>query len=267
MPRTCARARPGIALELAGRVLIVALALAACVGLAVGLLGGGGSILTVPILTYVVGLGATSAITCALVVVGATSAVALVPHAMAGRVRWGTGLLFGPAGMAGAYVGGTIGTRLAEPVVMTLFGLMMAASAWGMLRRRRAVPPTPPPTPSLARIILLGAVVGLMTGLVGAGGGFVIVPALVLVVGLSMHQAIGTSLLVIAMNSAAGLAGRLPHVEIDWGLTLTITAVAVVASLLGSRAVGRVSQQALRRGFGWLVVAMAALVLLEQVLP
>lgn len=245
--------------------LAAVLVLAALIGGVVGLLGGGGSVLLVPLLAFGYGLAPASAVTTSLLVVAMTSAAALVPHAMAGRVRWGTGLLFGPAGMAGAYAGGELGGRLPDAAVMTLFGAMMAASAWGMLRRRAVAPARPVAAPPLARIIALGAGVGLVTGVVGAGGGFLIVPALVCLLGLPVRVAVGTSLLVITMNALAGVAGRAGQVDIDWGLTLAITGVAVLGAVLGSRLTGKVPDRALRLGFGWLIVAMAALVLWEQV--
>jgi uncharacterized membrane protein YfcA len=245
-------------------MLALTLVLAGLVGVVVGLLGGGGSVLTVPLLTFGLGLSPSSAIAMSLLVVAVTSAAALVPHALAGRVRWGTGFLFGPAGVAGAFVGGTLGSRLPDAVVMVAFGVMMAASAWGMLRPRRAARCAG--TPSLARIIVLGAAVGLLTGLVGAGGGFLIVPALVCLIGLPMHAAVGTSLLIITMNAAAGAAARIGHADVDWGLTLAITGIAVAGAVIGSRLSGRISQDALRRGFGLLVAVVAALVLLQQAL-
>jgi uncharacterized protein len=245
-------------------VLLLALVLAGFVGVVVGLLGGGGSVLTVPLLVFGLGLAPASAITMSLLVVGMTNAAALVPHAIAGRVDWKTGLLFAPAGMAGAFVGGTLGHRLPDGVVMTLFAVMMALAAWGMLRpRARAARLVA--AASLPKIIALGAGCGLLTGVIGASGGFVIVPVLVVLIGLPVHAAVGTSLLVITLNAVAAVAGRIGQVDVDWTLTLMITAVAAAGAVVGSRLSGRVSQDALRRGFGWLVVAMAALVLFQQI--
>jgi uncharacterized membrane protein YfcA len=245
-------------------MLPLALVLAGCVGVVVGLLGGGGSVLTVPLLVFGLGLAPSSAITMSLLVVGMTNAAALVPHALARRVCWRTGLLFAPAGMAGAFVGGTLGHRLPDGVVMTLFAVMMALSAWGMLRPRAATACAAAGA-SLPRIIVLGAACGLLTGLIGASGGFVIVPVLVCLIGLPVHAAVGTSLLVITLNALAAVAARIGQVDVDWTLTAMITAVAAVGAVVGSRLSGRVSQDALRRGFGWLVVAMAALVLFQQI--
>lgn len=244
---------------------IVALALSVLVGVSLGLLGGGGSILTVPILTYVAGISAKSAIASSLFVVGVTSAVASIAHARAGRVRWRTGLIFGAAGMAGAYAGGHLAALLSARTLMLLFAGMMAATAVAMLRPQRESAPRVGELPTFT-VIIEGVVVGVVTGVVGAGGGFLVVPALVLLGGLPMPIAVGTSLLVIAMKSFAGLAGHLGHVSVDWPITLAVTASAVGGSVLGSRWVGRISAQALRRGFGILIIVMAALVLTKEFL-
>ncbi|HEU5027849.1 MAG TPA: sulfite exporter TauE/SafE family protein [Spirillospora sp.] len=246
-------------------ILALTLAAAVAVGVTLGLLGGGGSILTVPILVYLAGAAPEPAIAMSLFVVGVTSAVSVLPHARAGRVRWRTGLLFGAAGMAGAYLGGRLAAYLPAGLLLAGFGVMMALTAFAMLcQGSRAQSHAPRPRPAV-RTLLNGAAVGLATGLIGAGGGFLIVPALVLLGGLALPAAIGTSLLVIAANSFAGLAGHLQNVQLDWRLTLAVTGAAVAGSLAGSRLTGRVDPDRLRRVFGWFVVAMAVFVLTEQI--
>lgn len=249
----------GLALTVAGAVLI---------GVSLGLLGGGGSILAVPLLVYVADLPAKEAIATSLLVVGATSAVGVLPHARAHRVRWRTGLVFGLAGMAGAYAGGRLAEFVPASVLLTAFALMMLATAATMIRGRRPAEggPTPHELP-VPRVILDGVVVGLVTGLVGAGGGFLVVPALALLGGLPMPVAVGTSLVVIAMKSFAGLAGYLSSVRIDWGLAAAVTAAAIVGSLLGGRLAGRVPADVLRKAFGWFVVVMGVFVLARQLPP
>jgi len=243
--------------------MVLMLALSILIGISLGLLGGGGSTLTVPILAYVGGLAAPSAIASSLFVVGVTSALGVISHACAGRVRWRAGAGFGVAGMAGAYLGGRLAAYLPGRLPMVLFGLMMIAIAIAMLRRPRRVRP-PAQDLRVAAVIAEGLSVGVLTGIVGAGGGFLVVPALVLLGGLSMETAVGTSLVVIALQSFAGLAGRLGHVDVDWPLTLCVTAAAVVGSYVGARLGGRVPPAALRRGFGALLLAMAALVLVKE---
>lgn len=246
--------------------LLLVVGLAGLVGLSLGLLGGGGSILAVPLLVYVADLPAREAIATSLLVVGVTSAVGVLPHARAHRVRWRTGLLFGLAGMVGAYAGGRLGALVPPVLLLTGFALLMLATATAMIRSRRTGLDNPGPAElPVFRVLLDGIVVGLVTGLVGAGGGFLVVPALALLGGVPMPVAVGTSLVVIAMKSFAGLAGYLSSVRIDWGLAVAVTVAAVVGSVLGGRLAGRVPADRLRRAFGWFVLLMGALVLVQQV--
>ncbi|WP_346925134.1 sulfite exporter TauE/SafE family protein [uncultured Arthrobacter sp.] len=249
--------------------LILVLALSVVIGLSLGVLGGGGSILTVPILVYVAGFEAKEAIAASLFVVGVTSAVSVISHARGGRVMWRTGLIFGAAGMAGAFVGGLLGGQIPGQILLIAFALMMVATSVAMLRGRKKAGGADGAEPvkhelPLGRVLLDGAVVGLVTGLVGAGGGFLVVPALALLGGLPMSVAVGTSLVVIAMKSFAGLAGYLTTVQLDWGLTLAVTAAAIVGTLLGSKLAGRIPEAALRKAFGWFVLAMGTFVLTQQ---
>ncbi|MEO3781987.1 TSUP family transporter [Actinocorallia sp. B10E7] len=245
--------------------LVLTLAAAVIIGVTLGLLGGGGSILTTPVLIYLAGVDPKSAIAMSLFVVGATSVAGVIPHARAGRVRWRTGLLFGLAGMVGAYAGGRLAEFIPANALLVAFGIMMAVTAAAMLRGKKA-----PESGAhagdrpIAKIFMEGGAVGLVTGLVGAGGGFLVVPALALMGGLPMPVAVGTSLLVIAMKSFAGLAGYLQSVHIDWSLTLAVTALAIVGSLLGSRLSGMVDPDRLRKGFGWFVVVMSVFVLTQE---
>ncbi|MFD3658169.1 sulfite exporter TauE/SafE family protein [Streptomyces sp. NPDC058620] len=236
------------------------------VGVSLGILGGGGSILTVPILVYLAGQGTKEAIATSLFVVGVTSIAALIPHARAHRVRWRTGLLFGAFGMVGAYGGGRVAEYIPGTALLVAFALMMLATAVAMLRkpsRRTESKPRHRDHP-VKRIAVEGLVVGAVTGLVGSGGGFLVVPALAILGGLPMSIAVGTSLLVISMKSFAGLAGHLSGVQIDWGLALIVTAAAIVGSLLGARLAGRIPQDTLRAVFGWFVVVMGVFVLAQQ---
>lgn len=247
--------------------VVLALFLAVLVGVSLGLMGGGGSILTVPILTYVLGMEPREAIAASLFVVGVTSAVSVVSHARAGRVRWRTGLIFGAAGMVGAFLGGLAGGHIPGAVLMVLFAMMMIATATAMIRGRKkaATDAAPTAAPQLWRVLLDGVLVGVATGLVGAGGGFLIVPALHLLGGLPMAIAVGTSLLVIAMKSFTGLAGYLLSVRVDWPIVLGFTAAAIAGSFVGAALAGRVPEKALRRGFGIFVLVVGAFVLVQEV--
>lgn len=247
--------------------MILVLSLAAMIGVVLGLLGGGGSILAVPTLLYAGKLEPKAAIAMSLLVVGMTSAAALWPHARAGNVRWRTGLIFGATAMVGAFAGGWLARFIPGSVLLLAFGLMMLATAIAMLRGK-----SPRGSATTRRelpwgwIAAEGIGVGMITGMVGAGGGFLVVPALVVLGGLPMRAAIGTSLLVIAMKSMAGFAGYVSHVPIDWALALPVTAAAVIGSFAGAGLGKRVSGQTLRVGFGWFVVVMA-LYMIGQQLP
>lgn len=247
--------------------LLLVLALSVVIGLSLGVLGGGGSILTVPILVYVAGFEAKEAIAASLFVVGVTSAVSVFSHARGGRVMWRTGLIFGAAGMAGAFVGGLLGGHIPGQILLIAFAVMMVATSVAMLRGRKKKSDANAPVKHelpLGRVLLDGAVVGLVTGLVGAGGGFLVVPALALLGGLPMSIAVGTSLVVIAMKSFAGLAGYLTTVQLDWGVTLGVTAAAIAGTVIGSKLAGRIPEEALRKAFGWFVLAMGTFVLIQQ---
>lgn len=241
---------------------LVALVLALLIGITLGLLGGGGSILTVPVLTYVVGFPPAEAITASLFVVGVTAFVSVVRHARGGRVVWRTGLGFGVAGMVGAFAGGAVGSRLPGTLLMVMFAVMMLVTATAMIRPRRkpASVDTSPSPRRTARVIATGVGVGFITSMVGAGGGFLIVPALTLL-GLPMAMAVGTSLLVIGLQASAGLASHLLVTPLDWPVVLAVTAVAVVGSFVGASLVDRIPGPTLRRAFGVFVLAMGVIVL------
>lgn len=245
--------------------LAATLLLSVLIGVSLGLLGGGGSILTVPILTYVAGMNPREAIAASLFVVGVTSAVSAVAHARKGRVKWRTGLIFGAAGMAGAFGGGLLGGHIPGTVLMIAFALMMVATSAAMIRGRKEVSAAARNSDlPVGKVIIEGLVVGLVTGLVGAGGGFLVVPALALLGGLSMPVAVGTSLVVIAMKSFAGLGGYLTSVSLDWVLVGGVTGAAVVGSFLGARLAGRIPEAVLRKGFGLFVLLMGVFVLVQE---
>jgi uncharacterized membrane protein YfcA len=258
-------------------MIVLAAFLAIFIGGAVGILGGGGSILTTPLLVYVLDFTPKEAITASLFVVGVTSVFGLIAHARAGRVQWRTGLIFGGAGMVGAFIGGQVGSQLPGALLLGAFSVMMGVTAVAMIRGRKNIEGTHHKGLPLFRILLDGLVVGLVTGLVGAGGGFLVVPALALLGGLPMPIAVATSLLVIAMKSFAGFAGYAlqfgngtlvslnPETEINWTATLIVTAAAIVGVLIGSRVVGKIHPDKLRRGFGWFVLAMAIFILSQQI--
>jgi hypothetical protein len=181
-------------------------------------------------------------------------------------VRWRTGVIFGGAGMVGAYLGGRLAAYLPARLLMVLFAVMMVATALAMLRGRRAPAAAGARELPVGKVVLEGVVVGVVTGIVGAGGGFLVVPALVLLGGLSMEAAVGTSLVVISLKSFAGFYGHLGHVTLDWKLMLLVTAAAVVGSFGGGALAGRIPPATLRKGFGVFVLVMAAFILGKELL-
>ncbi|TGD89951.1 sulfite exporter TauE/SafE family protein [Mycolicibacterium sp. CH28] len=249
-------------------MIALTVVLAVFVGVSLGLLGGGGSILTVPLLAYVAGMDAKHAIAASLLVVGATSAVGAVSHARAGRVQWRTAVLFGATSMVGAFAGGHLTKYIPGSALLIAFAVIMIATAVAMLRGRRNLAVTDPSHKlPVLKIVAMGLALGLVTGTVGAGGGFLVVPALALLGGLAMPVAVGTSLVVIAMNSFAGLAGYLSVVQIDWAVAGMVTAAAIVGALIGARFAGMANPEMLRKSFGWFVLVMASVILGEEIDP
>jgi uncharacterized membrane protein YfcA len=245
-------------------VQALGLLLALAVGVSLGFFGGGGSILTVPLLAYVFGLPPKQAIASSLLVVASASAFAAVQHGRAGNLRPRVALFFGTAGMAGAYAGARVAAFVAGEVLLLLFAFMMGFTALAMWRGRAPRAPGADRDVAPGKLALQGLAVGSFTGLVGAGGGFLIVPALALWAGLPMPSAVGTSLLVIVMNSLAGFAGYAAHVRVDPALVAGVAAAAIVGSVGGSRLTRLAHPSALRRAFAGFVLAMAALILLRE---
>lgn len=244
---------------------ILAFALASLVGLSLGLLGGGGAILTVPIFVYVMHLPAKIAVAMSLPVVGAVSAVGALGHWRAGNVDLKRALTFGVAAMAGAFAGAKLSGLVSGTAQLVLLAVLMLGAAASMLRRtapgERAAGATAPTPLALPVLLPIAAALGVLTGLVGIGGGFLIVPALVVLARMPMKRAIGTSLVVIAMNSAAGTTGYLGQMDLPWTIVLAFTAVAIAGIVAGTRLIRHVPQLALRRAFAVMLVLMGGLML------
>jgi uncharacterized protein len=239
------------------------------IGFATGLLGAGGSFLTVLLLDRVGGLGLVPAITTSLVVVAGMSLVALVPYALTGAVVWRAALGFGIASMAGAFAGGRIATLIPARVLLVIFLVTMLAAGAAMFWQR------PPPStdspharrePHPALMVAAGLLLGSLTGMVGLGGGFAVVPLLVVFAGTPVRSAVGTSILVIAMNTLAGLAGHLPHPPVDWRVAAYLGIAESAGGLAGVRLARRVSATTMRRAFAGLMLMGAALLLVTTLL-
>lgn len=244
---------------------LLALAIAAVIGLTLGLLGGGGSILTVPALVYVLGVDAKLAIAMSLPMVGATSLMGAVLHWRLGNVRLRTAVGFGGLTMVGAFAGARLSVFLPGTAQLALLAVVMLAAAASMLRRASAGESARSTVPRPALLATTAIGVGLLTGLVGIGGGFLVVPALVLLARVPMHEAIGTSLLVIALNSSAGFAGYLGTVSLDWRFLAGFTLASVLGAAAGTALASRVSQLVLRRAFAFFLIAVGGFLLYQNI--
>jgi uncharacterized membrane protein YfcA len=244
---------------------LIGLGLAIVIGVSLGFFGGGGSILTVPLLVYVFGLEAKQAIASSLLIVAIASISGAVQHWRAGNVRPKEALFFGVAGMVGAYGGGRASEFLDGGLLLLLFATMMLLTATAMWRGRKD--PGNKRDESMrspAKLALQGFAVGAFTGLVGAGGGFLIVPALALWAGLPMTAAVGTSLVIIVLKSGSAFLGYSSHVQVDYSLVGQISVAAIAGSFLGSRLANQVDPDSLRRAFAAFVMVMALFILVRE---
>ncbi len=243
------------------------------IGLSLGALGSGGSILAVPALVYGAGQSAQEATGASLLIVGVATLSALPQHWRAGRVRAGTGLAFGLSGIGGSIAGTAINRQLDPDLLLFVFSGLIFVAAWRMLTACPSCTRSgeedalgggdaaaEPPRIDLSRVLLMlvaGTGVGLLTGLFGVGGGFVIVPALTLLFGFAMPQAIGTSVLIVAINAAVALAARLGSAQIDWAVAGAFTATAIAGTIAGARLATRIDAERTLRVFAAALVALA----------
>jgi uncharacterized membrane protein YfcA len=247
------------------------------IGVSLGALGGGGSILAVPVLVYAAGQDPKAATATSLLLVGSAALVGMSAHHRAGRVRLSTGVVFGLAGVGGSIVGTALNRRLDPDALLLGFSVLTVVAAWRMLTgcptctqigekhvlgelstTASVTVRTGIRRHTIAKLLLAGTAVGSLTGLFGVGGGFVIVPALTLLLGLSMPEAIGTSLLVIAINSAVALAGRIGTDTLDWGVAIPFTISAILGVLFGKRIADRLDAKRSLNWFAVLLVGVAA---------
>jgi len=293
MRAEAARAEPRCARGRRVRLLL-SMPLGLLIGLALGSVGGGGSILAVPALVYVMGLAPKPAVTGSLVVVAATAMVGAWLHWRAGRVRVAQGMWFGLAGVAGSLLGSRLNAAVSPALLLAAFSGVMVVAAWRMLASTKAhdLPRRPAwaaqmsksagaqqASPGIgtvearvdapgrlsrstvrlcAELAGAGTVVGFMTGFFGVGGGFIIVPALVLVLGFDMPVAIGTSLLVIAFNSLVALATRVATTGVAWRIVVPFTIAGLLGVVVGGRLGHRASPSRLTRWFAVLLIVVAA---------
>lgn len=251
------------------------------IGLSLGLIGGGGSILTVPVLVYIFGVNPVLATSYSLLIVGATSLVGAASNFRKKQVSVSTTLLFGFSSITTVFLTRKylipnipdhlfyIGSFEVTHAILTmlLFAALMVPASLSMIRSGKTSDLPVEKTAGkfqMGKLLFLGMLIGIVTGLLGAGGGFLLIPTLVIVVGLPMKKAIGTSLLIIALNSLLGFTGDLGHFDIDWRFLFEIMAMAIIGIIIGSALNKKIKAESLKKGFGWFVLIMGIYIIIKE---
>ena len=245
--------------------LLLSLILGFGIGGSLGLLGGGGSILTVPALVYLIGQTPQIAVTTSLAIVGANSALGAFFHRSQGTLNWRVALIFGGTGMIFSYLAAGLSKQVSPNVLMVAFAALMLIVGIVLVRQKSAPQRLEQKDDlKLWKVLIGGASVGLLTGILGVGGGFLIVPALVMLVGMPMHQAVGTSLVVITMNSLSGFLGHLSGMTLDLPLIAIFIAAGVIGTFVGARLGKRLDATLLRKAFALFVIGLAVFLLYDN---
>ena len=257
--------------------------LAALVGVSLGLIGGGGSILTVPILVYALGVNPVLATSYSLFIVGSTSMVGAVNNYRKGFVSIKTALLFGLSSITTVFITrkilipkipavliSTTHFHITQAVAtMVLFAFLMLFASIAMIREKKEIiiinDNSKPKGTNISKLLLYGIAIGLATGFLGAGGGFLLIPALVLIFKMPMKQAIGTSLLIIALNSLIGFTGDIGHFIMDWKFLGIITLIAIAGIFAGGFLTRKIEGDKLKKAFGWFVLVMGMYILIKEI--
>jgi len=257
--------------------------LAALVGISLGLIGGGGSILTVPILVYIMGISPVLATSYSLFIVGTTSLVGAVNYYRIGLVNIKTALLFGISSITTVFITRRIFVPAIPSIIynkgqvyitqsmatMVLFAILMLFASYSMIRNSSLAIPSKKETTlhtPIIKLLSMGILIGLATGFLGAGGGFLLIPSLVLILKMPMKSAVGTSLQIIALNSLIGFTGDLGHFTIDWKLLLLLTFIAIAGIFTGGFLSKKIEGQKLKKAFGWFVLVMGTYILIKELL-
>lgn len=251
----------------------------ALIGISLGLIGGGGSILTVPVLVYLFGISPAVATSYSLFIVGSSSLVGAYRNYQKGWVNVKTAFLFGLSSITTVFlIRKFVITAIPETIAdirgvaitkstltMVLFAVLMLLASTSMIRGKKAAQKDESQR-SVFKLLLYGIGIGVVTGLLGAGGGFLIIPALVFFVGLSMKDAVGTSLLIIALNSLIGFTGDIGSYEIDWRFLTIIAAIAIGGIFIGGYIGKSIPGEKLKKGFGWFVLVMGGYIIIKELL-
>lgn len=247
-------------------MVAVALLFGVLLGLLISLVGGGGSIVTVPVLVYLLGEDIHTATTTSLVIVGLTSLAGAIPYTRTGRVAVPTALLFGASGIGGAFIGTALNARVSGELLLLLFGVLMLVTALRMafIRVSTIAPAKTSAWRKRMATTGIGFIVGIMTGFFGVGGGFLIVPTLVLLLRFPMSIAVGTSLIIISINSLAGIVAHAGSATIDVRVALLITSGGLAGTMLGSTAARYVNDVQLARGFAAMVALMGVFLIAQN---
>ncbi len=247
--------------------LIAGLILSTLIGISLGLIGGGGSIIIIPVLVYVLGVEAHQALDMSLAIVGTTSLIGAALHSQRGAIKLKTGALFSVTSTLSAYFSSRLTYLVSETTLFLSIATLMICIALSMLIKRQSNQDlliSQGNSRSKSKVLLAGLIVGLLTGFLGTGGGFLVVPALVLFCGISMKDAIGTSLLIVAIDCCAGLIGHLRYGGFDFRVTFLLTMVAIDGALIGTALSHRVSSVSLRKWFAMFIIAVAIFLIVKN---
>lgn len=261
---------------------ILAYVASALIGISLGLIGGGGSILTMPVLVYLFGISPLLATSYSLFIVGSTSLVGTFANFRKGLVNVKTALLFGSASITTVFLTRKLIIPLVPKIIlsighfdltesllmMVLFAILMVAASIAMIRgaKENIGIQKIHLKLNIGKLLIYGISIGLATGFLGAGGGFLLIPTLVILVGLPMKEAIGTSLFIIALNSLIGFTGDIGHFEMDWIFLAKITSVAVAGIFIGGILNKKIDGNKLKKGFGWFVLVMGCYIIIKEII-
>lgn len=261
---------------------ILAYLASALIGISLGLIGGGGSILTMPVLVYLFGISPLLATSYSLFIVGFTSLIGTISNIQRGLVNFKAALLFGSASISTVFITRKFIIHLVPKTIvkiglfeltenilmMVLFAILMLAASIAMIKGsgpKESVTSVKPKL-NIAKLLIYGIAIGLATGFLGAGGGFLLIPTLVILVGLPIKEAIGTSLFIIALNSLIGFAGDIGHFAIDWVFLFKITTIAITGIVVGGLINKKIDGNKLKKGFGWFVLVMGCYIIFKEIL-